>query len=195
MSKPNNSYNKLDDSIVEYLTNPSIKEAENQLTVKKSKRFLKNGNKALVIDESTGEHLGTLGAMFLEEKVVDTEQFIKIYTLGIEELTNLSNAGLKIFKLVYKMMLESPNNDTFTLNFTYLKEIGAWEFSKVHFHSGVNELLMKKILYKSKIPSQFFININLFFNGDRITTIKTYRLKSATSPNQLDLFEADNLLE
>ncbi len=150
-----------------------------------------NGNKALVIDEGTGEQMGKMGAVFIEEKTVDTEQFIKIYAQGIEELANLSSAGLKVFKLIYTMMIDNPNSDLFTLDYNALKALEKWDYSKPTFHTGMNELLAKEIIFKSINPAQYFLNIRLFYNGNRITKVQTYKLKSTTDKIDL-LSELEN---
>lgn len=183
------TYKKQPKEVRVYLDNPSV--GNINLTTKTQKKFIKNGNKALLVDESTGEHIGTagMGAMFLEEREVDTEQFIKLYIAGINELVNLSGAGLKMFKLVYDTMIQTPNGDAITLDFKTLKAKNLWEFSQPTFNTGINELLEREIIFKSISPAQYFINIKYIYNGDRITQVKSYRLKKSKSilENQQEL--------
>lgn len=128
-------------------------------------------------DASTGEQtIGSSSATFIKPELIDTEKFIKLYTMGIDELMNLSASGLKVFKIVYSMMRETPNTDIFTLDLDYLKAIGAWQWSQPTFNSGLNELLSREVLFKSMEPSRYFINVKYFFNGDRINIVKSYKL-------------------
>jgi hypothetical protein len=187
------TYKKLEAPVQTYITNPSIVELDSAIVTKNQRHFLKNGNKALVIDEGSGEHMGKMGAVFIEEKVVDTEQFIKIFASGIEELTSLSGAGLKVFKLIYQMMLDSPNNDVFTLDFNTLKTLEKWTYSKPTFSTGMNELLTREIIYKSIAPAQYFLNIKLFYNGNRVTKIQSYRIKSSPSTDLLSELDEDSI--
>ena len=184
------TYKKLDTPAITYTTNPSVTQIEGSLITKKIKRTV-NGNKSLMItDTRTGEQqTGYYGATFYEEKTVDTEQFLKLYTLGIDELLNLSGAGLKIFKLVYVEMLNKPNTDTIALDFNALVQLKKWKWSQSTFISGVNELLSKQILFKSIYITQYFLNIKFFFNGDRVNIVKSYKLK------QVDMFDEQSLLE
>jgi len=45
------------------------------------------------------------------------------------------------------------------------------------------------VLFKSIHPFQYFINLQMFYNGDRILTINRYRLKK-----QADMFDEQDLL-
>ncbi|MEY3127228.1 MAG: hypothetical protein RL273_1401 [Bacteroidota bacterium] len=180
------TYNKADDDVVVYSENPSVMDL--QIIKKTRKTFLRNGDKALVIDND-GAVAGTLGAVFIEQKEVDTEQFIKLYAGGIDELADLSGAGFKLFKLVYKLMLEKPNSDIVVLDFNALKIEQRWKWARTTFISGVNELLSKKILFKHYATNNYFYNVKLFFNGDRISVVKQYRLK------QTDMFDEQSLLD
>lgn len=180
------TYKKLESPAIIYETNPSINGLD--LTTKRRKTFI-NANKAMIItDSSTGEQMPA-GVTFVEQKEVDTEQFIKLYTLGIDELMNLSGAALKVFKIVYLMMLENPNNDKFTLDLNALTFHKIWKWSQPTFNTGINELLTKQIIFKALESAQYFINVKFFFNGDRINIVKSYRLK------QTDMFDEQNLLD
>lgn len=179
------TYKKLDTPVMIYETNPSIMQVEGSLITKKIKRTIK-GDKALIItDARTGEQqTGYYGATFYEEKTVDTDQFIKLYTIGIDELLNLSGAGLKVFKLVYLTMIDKPNTDTVTLDYSSLNTLKKWRWSQPTFNTGLNELLSKQILFKSIYPAQYFINIQFFFNGDRVNIVKSYQLKKIDMFNE-----------
>lgn len=183
------TYKKLESPVQVYVSNPSINHVSDNLVSRTKKHYLRNGNHALLLDDQTGEHIGQMGAVFLEEKTVDTEQFIKLFTAGIEELMSLSSAGLKLFRLIYELMLETPNVDFFTLDYKTLKTLKKWNYSQPTFNTGLNELLIKSIIYKSVAPAQYFVNVSLFYNGDRITLLKSYRLKSSKSIDLLSDLE------
>lgn len=181
------NYTKLSTPAILYETNPSVLEVSTKLTTKKSKTIFKDGNKAL-IDASTGEFAGQLQRVYIQNVEVDTEKFIKIYASTIDELMNLSGAGLKVFKLVYAIVMDKPNIDSVLLDFNALSHLKKWTYSQTTFISGINELLTKNILYRALSANQYFINIELFFNGDRVAIIKQYRLK------QVDMFDEQILL-
>ena len=45
----------------------------------------------------------------------------------------------------------------------------------------INELLSKEIIYKAVGSNQYFINVTLFFNGDRVNILHSYKLKKQGS--------------
>ena len=169
-----------------YDFNPSV---ANLNLVTKNKRIFTKGNSTLILtDSNTGEIIPTQ-ATFVRPEVVDTEQFIKIYVSGVAVLANLTSAGHNVFGLVYKLMLENPNEDRVFLDFNDLSGRKIWSYARITFIRGVNELLSNEILYQSLANNMFYINMQYFFNGDRINLVKSYKLKQA------DMFDEQSLLD
>jgi len=176
-----------------YSTNPSLENMT--VSTRNKKTFLHNGDKHLVIDEGTGEHIGHMGAVFIEEKTVDTEQFIKLFSAGVEQLADLTAAGYRVFKLVYSEMLENPNTDKLLIEYNDLVYSKKWEQSQRTFQRGITELLSKDIIYQSISPNVYFINVRLFYNGDRVSILKSYTLKKEQKlefDNEVDLLSKLN---
>jgi len=173
-----------------YDVNPSISNLK--LSVKSHKVFSK-GNEALIITNvKTGETTpGQSGATFVREELVDTEKFIKIYTSGIEHLAELTASAFKVFQLIYREMLGQKDIDKMFLDFHELKHFDKWRWSNVTFKSGINELLQKGIIYKAVGTNQYFINVSLFFNGDRVNVVKSYKLNNKIESAQPSLLDPD----
>lgn len=169
-------------SLQKYETNPSLENMS--ISTKNKKTFLNKGSNHLVIDEGTGEKLGHMGAVFIEEKTVDTEQFIKLFAAGVEQLADLSAAGYRMFKLVYGLMLETPNTDKLLIEYNDLSYSKKWNQSLRTFQRGISELLAKDIIFLSISPNVYFINVKLFYNGDRISILKSYKLLKETQEVQ-----------
>lgn len=85
-------------------------------------------------------------------------------------------------------MLETPNQDRILLDFNDLINRNSWSYARVTFIRGVNELLSNGILFQSIVANMFYINMQYFFNGDRINIVKSYKLRQA------DIFDEPNLL-
>ena len=190
MTSDTNSTTKkqLKTTLPKYLSNPSL---ETVVLNTKTKKVFVNNNEALYItNATTGEQMpATGGAAFVREELVDTEQFIKLYAEGVKHLANLTAAGFKIFQLIYMLMLESPNNDRLIIDFNELNANGKFNQSQKTFIRGINELLEKEIIFQSITPSVYFLNMNLFFNGERITKVQSYKLKKDIKlENSQDLF-------
>lgn len=168
-----------------YVTNPSLDTVV--LSTRSRKVFTKNNEALYITNAETGEQTpATGGAAFIREEVVDTEQFIKLYAEGVRHIANLTAAGFKIFQLVYLLMIENPNSDRLIIDFNDLNATHKFSQSQKTFIRGINELLAKNIIYQSMTPSVYFLNMNLFFNGDRITRIQSYKLKKPL--HEPDLF-------
>jgi hypothetical protein len=87
-------------------------------------------------------------------------------------------------------MLGQKDIDKVFLDFHELKHYAKWKWSNVTFKSGINELLQKEIIYKAVGTNQYFINVSLFFNGDRVNVVKSYKLKNKEAqPDLLDELE------
>jgi hypothetical protein len=176
----------LKNTLMKYEINPSISKIP--LKAKAKKVFTGNGEELYITNASTGEVTpATGGAVFVKRELVDDSQFIKIYSEGIKQLAELNTSGYNLFQLVFKLMLENPNQDRLVLNYGELYQTGKYDKSQMSFIRGINELLAKEIIYQSLTPHLYFLNISLFYNGDRITTLKVYERKKDLQ--QLSLLE------
>ena len=176
-----------------YATNPSLSTV--QLTTKTKKVFASNNEALYITNRSTGEQTpATGGATFMRREVVDSAQFIKLYSAGVKHLAELTSPGFKIFQLIYGIMLENPNSDKLIIDFNDLSVNGKFNESQKTFIRGINELLEKEIIYQSLTSNVYFLNMNLFFNGDRINVVQSYELKKTKiiNKNQPDLLNELN---
>lgn len=175
-----------------YTSNPSV--GNLSLTTRKKKIFADSNKSLIITDKSTGEQTPAhAGATFIEETTVDTEQFIKLYSVGVKLLADLSTSGYKIFQLVYQLMLENPNKDKLVIEYNDLKNSGKYSQSQKTFIAGINELLSKEIIFQTTSPYMYFINVQLFFNGDRINIVKSYKLRK--EKNKIDQDSIDLLTD
>ena len=178
----------------EYLENPSLMPKNIDLFIKEKKKFVKNPYKPSETIEVT-QNMGTKqvkgqeGWIFAESIEVDQETFIKFYADGLNAIFELSAASLKVFKLVYSQVLNKHNSDTIILFYEELSEKKLVKFSRASFFRGINELLNKEILYKSYVPNQYFINVQYFYNGNRLVQMKQVILKKKEQVEQPDLLE------
>ncbi len=171
------------ENIETFEINPSLTPALLTTFTKEKKRFIKNpfdASKEIEVVSKNGVYknaLATSGYMFLDRIEVDTETFIKFYASGLNALLDLTPQGLKVFKLIYKQVLDKHDADIIILFFEDLVNKKLWDFSRSVFNNGLNNLLNKKIIFKSIIPFQYFINVQYFFNGNRIIQAREIILK------------------
>jgi hypothetical protein len=157
-----------------YASNPSIPQKSD---ISKPRRVrLGDEKKGLVINEGTGEILGTGGALAYEWEEVDKERFVELFLSGLKQASGLSKAGLTLFEVVYKQMRGAPNSDVVILNF-YTASEHVQRLNERTYQRGLRELLEKEFLYRSPSDGVFFVNIRYMFNGDRLAFVKAYHLK------------------
>lgn len=162
-----------------YDENPSVPAKG---TIAKTRRTqLGNEERGLVINDSTGEVLGTGGAIAYEWEEVDKERFVKLFIEGLRQATGLSKAGQALFEIVYRELREAPGQDTVKL--AHLTS----DLSKSVFYKGLKELLEREFLYQSPYQGTFFVNIRYMFNGDRLAFVNAYHLKGASTQKELPL--------
>ena len=176
----------------QYLENPSLTPKNLDPFMKEKRKFVKNPYKeseTLEVTQNMGtkQIKGQEGWIFAESIEVDQETFIKFYADGLNAIFELSASSLKVFKLVYSQVLNKHNNDTIVLFYEELAEKKLVKFSRASFFRGINELLNKEILYKSFVPNQYFINVQYFYNGNRLVQMKQVILKKKEQIEQLDL--------
>lgn len=178
----------------EYLDNPSLTPRNMDLFIKEKKKFVKNPYKPseemeITQQMGTRQVKGQEGWIFAESVEVDQETFIKFYADGLNAIFELSSASLKVFKLIYGQVLNKHNNDKIILAYEELDEKKLINFSRVTFFRGINELLNKEILFKSKVTNQYFINVQYFYNGNRLVQMKQVILKKKEQVEQPDLLD------
>jgi hypothetical protein len=142
-----------------YLTPPF--DIEGLKEVKAKKRI----DRGEFVSHDTGE---TFRASWWEEagvKQVDSRLFLKVYKVGLVVLSHLSYPGLLV--LIEIMNRLKPHSDKVELK---QKEV-VRKYKNLRgagYYKGMCELLEYGVIAKSKEQGVFFINTNMFFNGDRL---------------------------
>lgn len=154
---------------IRYETNPFIENMVVPIGTKNVKLSPLGKESNVLINECTGEVRGTHVTTY---KKVDAEKFVKLFTANIALTFNLKAAGIKSFNvLMFAIQAQSINKDRVTLD-RYILE----DFLKEHdvklsfptFMRGLRELEQAQIIAKHKKRSDYFINPNFVFSGDRI---------------------------
>lgn len=164
-----------------YAENPLVKTRE--LIMKE--RTVKVGSARELVDTTTGE-VAAVSAIY-QRKIVDSERFAKVYLEGVTKTFELGSAARKVFSLILAVC--EKNTDRIYLNFMVVQEVNT-EISQATFMRGMRELLKKDFIAESVFPHQYWINVHLFFNGDRVKFITEY-VKAASVSR--DMAERDEL--
>lgn len=161
------------EKIVKHKENPFLASAIT--TIKTRKKRLTVAQGGTIIDNETGE--ATAETVIAQVIEVDDGNFVKLFTKDIKNFFDLTPAGLKTFGLVLNVVqTEGINRDKIFIH-NQDEQLKNFNLSRAVFFRGIDELIKKKFLAKTVIPNWYFINPNLFFNGDRAKFIKEYRVK------------------
>lgn len=138
-----------------------------------------------LIDSNTGEIQGTTEVM--QVIPVDDTQFVKLYTANIGAFFDLSRAGLRVFGALMIAAQKHVGTDLVYLDLKSLPEEVA--LSKQTFYRGLAELVENNFCAKHESPGWYFVNPNLFFNGDRVRFVREYRKVKKADDLTIDMFE------
>lgn len=142
-------------------------------------RTVKVGSTRELVDTATGE-VSNVNAIY-QRKVVDAERFAKVYLDGVSKTFELGSAARKVFSVVLRAC--EKDTDRIYLNFMVAQEVEPDGLSERTFQRGLSELIAKGFIAASTLPSMFWINVHLFFNGDRVRFITEY-VKAGTSKDE-----------
>jgi hypothetical protein len=126
----------------------------------------------MVVSESTGEILAPAGFWQYEE--VDKTQFVKLYVNGVKAFKGLSNAGTKVFEVLYMEIQKNIGKDKVYMSYTQLDH-DITPMSEATFNRGMKELVEKAFLAATPAISWYWLNPDFIWNGDRLAFVKEYR--------------------
>lgn len=162
--------------LVLYDKNPFIGEAVANTKTGVKHLTAKGGNRMMVIAEKTGEYIAPAG--FYQSEEVDKSKFIKLFINGVRAFKDLTNAGTRVFEVLYGEMQEKINSDKVYLSYS---AIDPSSMSQATFTRGMRELIDKRFIAPMASTSWYYVNPDFVWNGDRLSFVKEYR-KASSKP-------------
>ncbi len=156
--------------------NPSA--ASVKMKTKERPIKIEQGQNVLLINGETSEILGEGTAAFLKREVVDDEQFMKVFVGKLDDMFRLTKTGQHIFTIVWNQVQKNKDQDQVMLKPTLAKQHDQ-RISERVFQKGVRELLEKGFIFMGPIDGLYYINMGIFFNGNRIIAATEYIRSSA----------------
>jgi hypothetical protein len=151
--------------------NPSA--ADVKLRQKERPVRLERGQNLMLVNPQTSEVMaeGTVG--FFRREVVDDERFMKVFMGQLDHMFDLTKAGQRILKIIWEQLHNDKDKDKVELTPLQpsVTRLGVTERA---FQRGVRELLEKKFVFMSPVDGVYFINMGMFFNGNRIVAAVEY---------------------
>lgn len=179
--------------VVRYRENPFV---THDSVVTRRKRVTVSTSRKAVLDLDTGELEHTAEIVAIRE--VDSEQFVKLFTQNLRMFFDLSPTTMKLVPVLLSQVQRHPNTDRVMLNLNVAQNYfndAKMSVSKASFHRSVKELLDKQFIAETVLAGLFFINPNLFFNGDRVRFVNEVRRKRANGEHTqlVDKTQSDEL--
>ncbi len=144
----------------------------------------KDGNRMMVISETTGEVIAPAGFWQYEE--VDKTQFVKLYVNGVKAFKDLSSPGTKVFAVLYLEITRNIGKDKVYMNYAGLNH-DITPMSEATFNRGMKELVEKSFIAATPAVGWYWINPDYMWNGDRLAFVKEFRKASARpKPEPID---------
>jgi hypothetical protein len=147
----------------------------------KSKREFWNTNKSFGIAQlkPDGEvEVGDDVMCFMEKKVYDDDEFIKVYVKNLGKWDGLSNTAQRVFHNILPFL--KPNKDEMYLDYRQIQK-GCGYTSKQQVWKGIKELVLHEFIAPSTRTGWWWINPLIAFNGNRqvlVTTIERKRYRA-----------------
>jgi hypothetical protein len=175
--------------VVLYETSPFLPNVQT-----KTKRVTNKRGDMMLVNSNTGE-IQTQIAGFWESEEVDSAKFVKLFVNGVKALAELSNAGTRVFELLYIEMQSNIGKDQVYLSYTGLDK-NEKAISRSTFSRGLAELIDKKFIASMPAIGWYWVNPDFIWNGDRLAFVKEYK-KASSKPKAeqidtktIDMFDA-----
>lgn len=144
--------------------------------VKSKTRRITNQKGDMMVVGETGEIIAP-AAGFWQAQEVDAAKFVKLYVNGVRAFTELTNAGTKVFELLYLEVQKNIGKDKVYLSFSALDE--SAKLSQATFTRGMKELIEKKFVAPTAVIAWYWLNPDYMWNGDRLAFVREYRKKNS----------------
>ena len=141
-----------------------------------------------LVDTKTGEQHNH--ALIHTLKVVDNQNFVKVFTEGVRKAFELNKTEMRVFCKVLEIYEQERMTGGYADSITLCWFDGGLNGDKIGmsdrtFQNGLKGLLNKGFL-SPKLRGSFWINPTLFFKGDRVAFITEYRRNKETEQDRLE---------
>jgi hypothetical protein len=150
--------------------NPFMEQLTNE--IRTGKQTTKIGNSNALQDVVTKEIMEV--KVMHTVKVVDKNEFVKLFTSEIERVYNLPLNARKTFKYICEN-LKMNSGEVYLWVEDIVSQCGYTSYSQVH--RALVVLNQCGFIAPSERPNIWYINPNIFFRGDRMVLIKDIRME------------------
>jgi hypothetical protein len=186
---------------VRYKTNPFLEDMIIPVKGRQVRLSSLGKDENVLINQATGEVRGTHVTTY---KVVDGEQFVKLFTANVALTFDLSAQGIRAFSV----LLWAVQHRALARDEVDLDDLVRQDFIEAHANSekplrlspatflrGLAELTKAQIIAKTVRKGRYWINPNFVFNGDRIAFTTVIERKRTSSKEALEREGQQRLIE
>lgn len=154
-------------------------------TIKTKNKIVSVGQSQSVIDHETGEING-LDAVQMTRKLVDREEFVKMFSGGISAMFDLRKSAQELFRAILDIyLLQTFEGERVFLHEEELAKVG-YTRTKVTRTQAINQLIAANFIAPIKnMPNFYWTNPTMFYKGDRLTVVKQYAIKGTKSGDRM----------
>ena len=161
---------------------------EQSLSIKVKNRMVATKMSNDLVDTKTGEQHNH--ALIHTLKIVDSQNFVKVFAEGIRQAFSLNKTEMRVFYKVLEVYEQERMTGGFADSITLCLFDGGLNGERIEmtdrtFQNGLKGLLNKGFL-SPKLRDQYWVNPTLFFKGDRVAFITEYRRNKETEQDRIE---------
>lgn len=184
MSTDNSTDNQTKSELRYHSINPFISEIVEHVTDSRSRKVIGHSFQD-VVDKPTGNTLKQKILVLGEQKVVDKQEYAKVYMGEIQRFFGLSKGSLKLVDYIMKNI--KYGEDRICLYYPDVKD--KLSMIKTTMYASIRQLIKVSIIARASTPGCYYINPAVVFKGDRIAIVRQYAMDSIPTQYEMDTME------
>lgn len=144
-----------------------------RIKTRPQRKTLTSDRRKGVVDLDTGEIEET--AELVKRVPTDTAPFIKVFSDQLYVVLGLSHAGVRLLTIAWIELSRDPGRHKVSLSeriaAQHANEAGG-HLSRSLYFRGRKELIARGIIAETTEPNLYWINPQIFFNGNRLPLVK-----------------------
>ena len=130
-------------------------------------------------EDESGQMINKNDAIIWKNKVVkDKRKFTKLYHNGLKDFFGLGRSEMDLIRFIMHRLRKDQDKVAFT--YKLIKEETDIASDSTVTITLLN-LMNKRIIARAEIDGVYYINPNIFFNGDRVAFVRSYVMKQETN--------------
>tara|TARA_R110002020_G_scaffold113252_6_gene260595 strand:+ start:8108 stop:8716 length:609 start_codon:yes stop_codon:yes gene_type:complete len=138
-----------------------------------------SNTQVLAAGDNSGQRINKNDAVIWKNKVIkDKRKFIKLYHNGLKDFFGLNRCEMDLLKFIMHRIRKDQDKVAFT--YKILKEESDFSGDSSIARTLLG-LITKGIIARAETDGIYYINPNIFFNGDRVAFVKSYIMENVKS--------------